>query len=86
MGHDSRYIVIDEWAGMLIALIGVAPAPVPYLWAFLFFRFFDVVKAFPARRMERLPRGYGVVMDDVVAGLQALGLYHLLHYYLPVWF
>lgn len=83
LGHDPKSVVIDEWAGMLIALIGVAPTFGPFLWAFFFFRLFDVLKLFPARQMERLPRGYGVVMDDVVAGVQALVVYHALHYFWP---
>lgn len=86
LGHDPKSVVIDEWAGMLIALIGVEPTLGPYLWAFFFFRLFDVMKPFPARRMERLPRGYGVVMDDVVAGLYALAVYQALHWYSPGWF
>jgi len=86
LGHDPKCVVIDEWAGMLIALIGVPVVPLAYVWAFLLFRIFDVVKIFPARQMERLPRGYGIVMDDVVAGLQALGVYHVLHFYIPTWF
>lgn len=84
--HDPKVVVIDEWAGMLIALIGVPPALSSYLWAFLFFRIYDVIKPPPARQAERLPAGYGVVMDDVVAGLYSLGTFHLLHYYWPGWF
>jgi phosphatidylglycerophosphatase A len=86
LGHDPKAVVIDEWVGMLIALIGVPARMLPFVWAFLFFRFFDVIKPFPARRLERLPRGYGVVMDDVVAGLYALTAYHLLHMAWPQFF
>jgi phosphatidylglycerophosphatase A len=84
--HDPKAVVIDEWAGMLIALIGVPPMLSSYLWAFLLFRIFDVTKPPPARQAERLPAGYGVVMDDVVAGLYSLATYHALHYYWPNWF
>jgi len=79
LGHDPKAVVIDEWAGMLVALIGVPPTLFAYVVAFVLFRFFDVVKPFPAAQVERLPRGYGVVMDDVFAGLYALLTYHLLH-------
>lgn len=79
LGHDPKAVVIDEWAGMLIALVGVPPTLFAYVVAFVLFRFFDVVKPFPAALVERLPRGWGVVMDDVFAGLYALLTYHLLH-------
>jgi phosphatidylglycerophosphatase A len=77
--HDPKQIVIDEWAGMAISLIGVPPRFSSYLWAFLLFRFYDVIKPVPARQMERLPGGYGIVLDDVIAGLYALVSFHLLH-------
>jgi phosphatidylglycerophosphatase A len=77
--HDPKKVVIDEWAGMAISLIGVPALFSSYLWAFLLFRFFDVIKPVPAHQLERLPGGYGIVLDDVVAGLYALVSYHLLH-------
>ena len=52
---------------------GVAPA----VAAFILFRFFDIIKPYPARRAERLPGGYGVVLDDVVAGLYSLAVVRL---------
>ena len=70
-GHDARKIVIDEWAGMFIALILVPYSMTNYLIAFVAFRFFDVVKIYPARRWEKLKGGWGVTMDDIAAGLQA---------------
>jgi phosphatidylglycerophosphatase A len=84
--HDPKSVVIDEWAGMLIALIGVPPVLKSYLWAFLLFRIFDVIKPPPARQAESLPAGYGVVMDDVVAGLYSLGTFFFLHHYWPDYF
>jgi phosphatidylglycerophosphatase A len=68
---DPQRIVIDEVAGVLVAL---ASAPATYSGAALavgLFRLFDVTKPFPARRAERLPEGWGVVLDDVVAGAWA---------------
>jgi len=69
--RDPRRIVIDEACGQLIAL-----AALPATWtavglAFLLFRFFDIVKPFPIRRTERLPGGWGIMADDVLAGLMA---------------
>ena len=69
---DSGKIVIDEVAGMLITLY-LLPATLPYLLAgFLMFRFFDIVKPFPASRIDReVKGGLGVMLDDVVAGVYA---------------
>ena len=77
--HDPKKVVIDEWAGMAVALIGVPPDLVSYAWAFLFFRIFDVIKPPPARQLEQLPGGYGIVLDDVFAGFYALITFHVLH-------
>ena len=70
-GHDARKIVIDEWAGMFVALIFVPFSLTNYLIAFVAFRFFDVVKLPPASQWEKLPRGWGVTMDDIAAGVHA---------------
>jgi phosphatidylglycerophosphatase A len=63
--------VIDEWAGMFVALLFVPVTLTNYLIAFVAFRAFDVIKLPPAAQSERLPIGWGVTMDDIVAGIQA---------------
>jgi phosphatidylglycerophosphatase A len=70
-GHDSKKIVTDEWAGMFIAVLFVPYTLTNYVIAFVAFRLFDVIKLPPAAQAERLERGWGVTMDDVVAGVQA---------------
>lgn len=70
-GHDSKKIVIDEWAGMFITLLFIPYSLTNYLIAFVVFRALDVIKIFPARQAEKLPGGWGVTMDDVVAGIQS---------------
>jgi phosphatidylglycerophosphatase A len=70
-GHDARKIVIDEWAGMFVALIFVPFSLTNYLIAFVAFRFFDVVKLPPASQWEKLHGGWGVTMDDIAAGVHA---------------
>ncbi len=70
-GHDSKKIVIDEWAGMCVAVLWVPHSLTNYVIAFVAFRAFDVFKLPPAARAERLPRGWGVTMDDIAAGVQA---------------
>ncbi len=74
---DPGFVVIDEVAGQMIALIG-SPLGWKYLIAgFILFRSFDIVKPFPLRRLEKLPEGTGIMMDDVGAGLYALVLLQL---------
>lgn len=75
--EDPGFVVIDEVAGQMIALIGV-PATWNYLIAgLILFRIFDILKPFPLRRLENLPEGTGIMMDDVGAGLYALLLLQL---------
>ena len=70
--HDSHAIVIDEIVGYLGATLFMAPSWENTLVAFLIFRVFDVIKPFPAGKIDRsLPGGAGVVLDDVVSGLYA---------------
>lgn len=70
-GHDAKKIVIDEWVGMFIALLFVPYTLGNYIFAFLAFRLFDVIKLPPSAQSENLPGGWGITMDDVVAGVQA---------------
>ena len=69
--RDPGAIVIDEIAGMLVALFWLPVAWPGLVAGFLAFRIFDIFKPFPARAAERLPAGWGVMADDVVAGLYA---------------
>jgi phosphatidylglycerophosphatase A len=72
--HDPGFVVIDEVAGQWIALLG-SPADWRHaLIALVLFRLFDITKPFPARQLERLPEGWGIVFDDVAAGLYAWGV------------
>jgi phosphatidylglycerophosphatase A len=76
---DSGKIVIDEVVGYLVTMTGV-----PFSWhgvilGFFLFRFFDIVKVPPANIIDRrLKNGWGVVLDDVVAGAYACIVLHLL--------
>jgi phosphatidylglycerophosphatase A len=75
---DPQFVVIDEVAGQLVALIGVPLAWKSFLASFILFRIFDIVKPPPVRQLEALPEGAGIVLDDVAAGFCALGVMHLL--------
>ena len=71
LGHDARPIVIDEVAGMLIALWGVPLGTHPIVMlalAFLVFRGLDVWKPFPIRSSQGIPGGWGIMVDDILAG------------------
>ncbi|MFT3679321.1 MAG: phosphatidylglycerophosphatase A [Ferruginibacter sp.] len=84
-GKDSSRVVIDEVAGMSIALL-FAPHQMLYLAAGLVaFRFFDIVKPLGVRKMEKLPTGIGVMADDILAGIYAfvfVKIVMLVHLYL----
>lgn len=84
LGHDAKKIVVDEWAGMFIALLFVPYGLTNYIIAFVTFRGFDAVKIFPADAAEKLPKGWGVTADDVVAGIQANILTQIVIYILSV--
>jgi len=72
--HDPGFVVIDEVAGQWIALLGSPSDWRHALIALVLFRLFDITKPFPARHLERLPAGWGIVFDDVAAGLYAWGV------------
>ena len=72
---DPGKVVIDEVVGQFIALIPLTfvlrEAWWPIIFAFLLFRFFDIVKPYPARKFEALHGGLGIMADDIVAGVYA---------------
>ena len=71
---DPGIIVIDEVAGMLVSVLFL-PRTIPVLvTAFLLFRLFDIWKPFPARQLQELHGGLGVMLDDLIAGAYALAL------------
>jgi phosphatidylglycerophosphatase A len=82
-GHDPGFVVIDEVAGQWVALLGASAGWRSALLSLFLFRVFDVVKPFPVGLLERLPEGWGIVFDDVAAGLYALGVGWLLRHFIP---
>ncbi len=73
--EDPRQVVIDEVAGQWLALVPAALDLRLYVVAFLAFRFFDIVKVWPARLIDRkLKGGWGIMLDDLVAGAYAAAL------------
>lgn len=78
---DPQFVVIDEVAGQLIALIAVPVSWKSLLAGFILFRGFDILKPPPVRQLERLPGGIGIVVDDVGAGLYALAVMQILRHF-----
>lgn len=66
--EDPPEVVIDEVCGFCVCMLFVPATPLNLALGFFLFRFFDIAKPFPTRRLESLPGGWGVVMDDVMAG------------------
>lgn len=68
---DPQYIVIDEWAGLAIAL-SLSTANIYSLIPFVLFRVFDISKFWPTNKLEKLPGATGIMLDDFMAGIYAL--------------
>jgi phosphatidylglycerophosphatase A len=85
-GIDPGPVVIDEVLGMLITLAFIPAGWAAMLAGFLLFRVLDVIKPFPANRLEMLHGGFGIMADDAMAGVYAnLGLRGLI-WLVPDWF
>lgn len=74
---DSKKIVIDDFAGMLLAFLFLPPRTTIIISGFVIFRLCDFLKVYPANRIERLNGGLGVVGDDLVAGIYTSIIIHL---------
>jgi phosphatidylglycerophosphatase A len=90
--QDPKPFVLDEFAGQWVALLALPVALSGSFWAvavmaggqFVLFRIFDILKLSPAREAERLPAGWGILTDDLVAGLQANVLGQLVWRFTPL--
>ena len=86
---DPSFVVIDEIVGQLLAFFFVATdlhfkmTAIDLLWGFLLFRFFDIVKIWPASFFDKkVHTAFGVMMDDVVAGFYAAVILYYIHFYI----
>jgi len=82
---DPGPVVIDEVLGMLITLALLPVSLTGVAVGFLLFRLFDVVKPYPAGRMEHLPGGYGIMLDDAMAAVYAHLVLRLCLWWMPSW-
>ena len=83
--HDPGVVIVDEVVGMLVALMLLPPTITVMFLAFLLFRVFDIIKPYPARWCEQLSRGWGIMTDDIVAGLYVNVLIHIILWIVPQW-
>ncbi|VAX23080.1 Phosphatidylglycerophosphatase A [hydrothermal vent metagenome] len=81
-GKDPPQCTIDEFVGMWITLLFVPK----YIWyivfAFIIWRILDIVKPFPVNILEKIKGGWGIMLDDIVAGLYSLILVHIIIYFI----
>jgi len=81
---DSPNIVIDEIIAFPLAMLLIPATPLTILLGYLVFRLFDIVKPYPCKQVEALPRGYGVMADDYVAALYTCLSLHGLNFVVPL--
>ncbi len=77
-GKDPSRVVVDEIAGIMLTLALFPKDILLYASGFFLFRIFDIAKPFPCRRLENLPGGYGIMLDDIAAALYACILLYAL--------
>ncbi len=75
--EDPRRIVIDEACGQLFILFQMPTSSFILLACFFLFRFFDIIKPYPIRKVEKLKKGWGIMMDDIIAAICTAGIIHV---------
>lgn len=81
-GKDPQFVVIDETCGMMLSLIAIPFSWKSVLFGLIFFRIFDILKPFPLRRLEKIPGYWGILFDDLGAGIYT---WFVLQVMLSVW-
>ena len=79
-GDDPSQCTVDEVVGTWISLIAIPKSVLLILTSFFIWRALDIIKPFPARGSEKLPGGWGIMIDDVISGFYSLILVHLIVY------
>lgn len=81
-GEDPQFIVIDEAVGFLVAVILLPKSFFLWVLGVALFRLFDIWKPFPVKNFEKFPNGFGVMLDDAIAGVYANFVLQILFYFL----
>jgi len=81
---DDKRIVIDEACGILLLFLLIPPYKLHLIAGFIAYRFFDIVKLYPTKKLEGLPRSWGIMSDDILAALYAFIIINLLSIVLRV--
>ncbi|MFI5252095.1 MAG: phosphatidylglycerophosphatase A [Bacteroidota bacterium] len=82
-GDDPSIVVIDEIVGMWISLLFLPKGWIIAVFAFIFFRIYDIIKPPPARQVEHISGGWGIMLDDVFAGMYANISVQIIHFIFP---
>ncbi len=77
-GKDPRQCTIDEFVGTWISLLFVPKRAIFILIAFIIWRLLDILKPYPARQLEDMKGGAGIMFDDVVSGIYSLIIIHII--------
>lgn len=80
-GKDPSECTIDEVAGMWISLLFLPKNLILSLIAFVIWRAMDIIKPYPVHRLEDLPGGWGIMLDDIAAALYSLAIVHIIYFY-----
>lgn len=80
--HDASKIVIDEIAGIAITMLAIPFNWQYYLYGFIIFRFFDILKPLGIKKLDNMGGNWSVMLDDLLAGLYSLIVLHILIYFL----
>jgi phosphatidylglycerophosphatase A len=86
LGHDAPQIVIDEVCGYFLAVLLLPRTLMIAIYAFILFRAFDIAKPYPVNVLQKLPKGWGVVADDLMAGLYANIILQIMLRIVPTFF
>jgi phosphatidylglycerophosphatase A len=80
---DPGHAVVDEVAGQLVTMLGTGASWKGAIIGFLLFRVFDIIKPPPARQLEALPGGWGIMADDIMAALYSCAILHAIIWMVP---
>lgn len=86
LGHDSKKITIDEFIGYGFAVMFLPHSLMIMIYALVLFRIFDIIKPTPIKQLQKLPHGWGVLADDILAGVCANILIQVLLIFFPHFF